>query len=474
MNGHARGRIHPSPFEQHDETSQGRGPVNAQLPGRSPAVQSSASGQMASQMGSQGQFPGAAGSMHALQMMQARALQQQQQQQQQQASQAQSHKDVSAQQQFQAQILQQHLLMQQQQQLQKTSEPLALQHHEYQQRLQATLQQRQSSLAALQHGGAAAHAALSPEHVQQLQALQQRRSSLSSIGSQQQEPESPQGPMSQQPPPPRMLQSQQQPQEQQQQAQPGLQQHSAEYLQQLLQQRQAILEQQHSQQHSQPHDLQRRQSGQSDAQNMEGDYPDSKSGGPSGQQTPGELQTSMSCESAQGRAQGSSPRGLPEGAKTAGGSPRLASLAAQQLLKSASRLDVGAQAHSLQLALIQASAWLSVSHAYPQGSCRCTASIAQRFHILMHIFVDLLCMPAALMQGMLQALPKRGTQKQPAARLMLETLLDAVSSIRSRNEESAETQQAIEVAVQVWRHTTFTCLTMPMHSQSLTDLLSRI
>ena len=340
MNGHARGLVYPSPFEQYEETSQGRGQKNAQLPGGPPVMQRSASGQTGSQGGSQGHFPGMAGNMQALQMMQAHALQQQQQQ----VSQAQSHGDASAQQQFQAQLLQRHLLMQQQQQQQqRTPEPLALQQHEYQQRLQAALQQRQSSLTASQHGGAAPHAALSPEQAQQLQALQQRRSSLSSIGALQQEPESPHRPMSQQPPPPRMPLSQQQPQDQPQQAQPGIQLHSAEYLQQLLQQRQAMLEQQHSQQH----DLQRKHSGQSDAQNMDGDYQDLKSGGPSGQQTPGELQTSMSCESAQGRAQGSSPRSLPEGAKTAGGFPNLPVL----LLKNASRLSVGAQAHRLQLAL---------------------------------------------------------------------------------------------------------------------------
>ena len=78
------------------------------------------------------------------------------------------------------------------------------------------------------------------------------------------------------------------------------------------------------------------------------------------------------------------------------------------------------------------------------------------------------------MQGMLQELPKMGTQKQPAARLMLETLLNAVSSIQSRKEDSAETQQAVEVAVQVMRYTTLICLTLPMQSPLLFDLVSRI
>ena len=82
-------------------------------------------------------------------------------------------------------------------------------------------------------------------------------------------------------------------------------------------------------------------------------------------------------------------------------------------------------------------------------------------------------MPAALMQGMLQELPKMGTQKQPAARVMLETLLNAISSIQSRNEESAETQQAVEVAVQVIRYITLNCLTMLMQSPLLFDLSSR-
>ena len=84
----------------------------------------------------------------------------------------------------------------------------------------------------------------------------------------------------------------------------------------------------------------------------------------------------------------------------------------------------------------------------------------QSFHVRRHMTViKLLCMPAALMQGMLQELPKMGTQKHPAARLMLETLLNAVSSTQSRNEETAETQQALEVAVQVMSHVSITCLT---------------
>ena len=78
------------------------------------------------------------------------------------------------------------------------------------------------------------------------------------------------------------------------------------------------------------------------------------------------------------------------------------------------------------------------------------------------------------MQGMLQEVPKMGTQKQPAARLMLETLLNAVSSIQPRDEESAETQQALEVAVQVMLHITLKCLITPMQSQLLFDLKSRL
>ena len=83
-------------------------------------------------------------------------------------------------------------------------------------------------------------------------------------------------------------------------------------------------------------------------------------------------------------------------------------------------------------------------------------------------------MPAALMQGMLQALPKMGTQKQPAARLMLETLLNAISSIQSREEESVETQQAVEVTAQVMRYITLICSHTQVQSPLLFNLVSKI
>ena len=132
------------------------------------------------------------------------------------------------------------------------------------------------------------------------------------------------------------------------------------------------------------------------------------------------------------------------------------------LLIDASGLTVSAQALTMQPASIEAFDWLPQAMLIRQALACVRVQFEQDFHVLRHMTVmKLLCVRAALMQGMLQELPKMGMQKRPAARLMLETLLNAVFSIQSRSEETAETQQAFEVAVQVMCHISITCLTTP-------------
>ena len=467
MNGNLRAHP-PSPFQQPEEGRPGQGQLQAQLSGGQSAMQGTASGQMARQAGNQGQYSGSAESLMALQLLQAQALQQQQQQQ--------AREDQGARNQLHAKLLQQHF---QQQQQQEVTSPHALQRHEYQQQLLAAQQQaqRQASLAAQRQDAASPHSGLSQDQQQQLAALQQRHSSHSSQASQQQQqqqqPASPHELGSQQlhashsqdrqPPSPHALEAHQQQQLQEQrnlykdQSPRQQQPQNPNSLQQLLQQHAALLDQQQQQQQQ---TAERRQSTHSEAgQHILGDFGDFADGGGtpcsgseslSSQQAGSLLRGSMSSGSAHGHADESGQEGPPKGAKTAGGSQRLARALVvaggmwplQLILLQVARLAAGRRAWQRAMW----SAWQFSAQTLPACNVSQSGARGHGAEISDHV-----CTPAALVQGVLQELARTGAQRRHAAKVMLDSLLNAVASIHAPDEEDAQLQQAYQTAVQVGR-----------------------
>lgn len=68
------------------------------------------------------------------------------------------------------------------------------------------------------------------------------------------------------------------------------------------------------------------------------------------------------------------------------------------------------------------------------------------------------CMPAGLVQGVLQELTRTaGSQRQQAAKVMLDSLLSAVSSKCTKDEEDSQLRQAHQTAVQVRSFLALSC-----------------
>ena len=60
-----------------------------------------------------------------------------------------------------------------------------------------------------------------------------------------------------------------------------------------------------------------------------------------------------------------------------------------------------------------------------------------------------MCVRAALVQGVLEELTRTGPQRRHAAKVMLDSLLNALASMHPQDEEDAQLRQAHQAAVQV-------------------------
>lgn len=73
---------------------------------------------------------------------------------------------------------------------------------------------------------------------------------------------------------------------------------------------------------------------------------------------------------------------------------------------------------------------------------------AQRQRFSLRLGEVVLCL-AALVQGVLEELTRTGPQRRHAAKVMLDSLLNALASMHPQDEEDAQLRQAHQAAVQV-------------------------